>query len=305
MVDRRVTEDTAILGAAVAAGDLFDLVDVSDTTDAATGTNKKILASEVALALISLGSIATDAEVTAAVAALSSVYQPLDADLTAIAALTTTAFGRGLLILADASAARTALSLVPGTDVEAHDTDLTTIAGLAPSNDDVIQRKAGAWANRTIAQLLVDLAAPGTTFQPLDSDLTAIAALTTTAYGRALLTLANAAASDWLPLAAGGAVVNNVGNLNSNTNTVAATGSTETLDTSLYAVHDCTMDQNCTFTFSNPIASGKNTTFMLILRGAFTPTLPGSVKWSSGSVPTYTTPSVYVFSTIDGGKAFA
>lgn len=33
--------------------------------------------------------------------------------------------------------------------------------------------------------------------QPLDSDLTAIAALTTTSYGRALLTLANAAAADW------------------------------------------------------------------------------------------------------------
>lgn len=35
--------------------------------------------------------------------------------------------------------------------------------------------------------------------QPLDSDLTAIAALTTTSYGRALLTLVNAAAADWVP----------------------------------------------------------------------------------------------------------
>ena len=47
-------------------------------------------------------------------------------------------------------------------------------------------------------------------YQPLDSDLTAIAALTTTAFGRALLTLANAAAvrsylgvPDALPLAGG------------------------------------------------------------------------------------------------------
>ncbi len=38
------------------------------------------------------------------------------------------------------------------------DSDLTAIAGLAPSNDDVIQRKAGAWTNRTIAQLKADLA---------------------------------------------------------------------------------------------------------------------------------------------------
>lgn len=38
------------------------------------------------------------------------------------------------------------------------------------------------------------VAAGGTSYQPLDSDLTAIAALATTAYGRALLTLANQAA---------------------------------------------------------------------------------------------------------------
>lgn len=39
------------------------------------------------------------------------------------------------------------------------DPDLTAIAGLSPSNDDVIQRKAGAWTNRTLAQLAADLAA--------------------------------------------------------------------------------------------------------------------------------------------------
>lgn len=38
------------------------------------------------------------------------------------------------------------------------DTDLTTIAGLTPTNDDVIQRKAGAWTNRTMAELKTDLA---------------------------------------------------------------------------------------------------------------------------------------------------
>ena len=50
----------------------------------------------------------------------------------------------------------------------------------------------------------------GADFQPLDSDLTAIAALSTTAFGRALLTLANAAALrsyagivDSLPLTGG------------------------------------------------------------------------------------------------------
>lgn len=36
------------------------------------------------------------------------------------------------------------------------DADLTAFAALAPANDDIVQRKAGVWANRTMAQLLVD-----------------------------------------------------------------------------------------------------------------------------------------------------
>lgn len=37
------------------------------------------------------------------------------------------------------------------------DSDLTAIAAIAPSNDDVIQRKAGAWTNRSMAQIKTDL----------------------------------------------------------------------------------------------------------------------------------------------------
>lgn len=37
------------------------------------------------------------------------------------------------------------------------DSDLTTIAGLSPSNDDILQRKSGNWINRTMAQLKSDL----------------------------------------------------------------------------------------------------------------------------------------------------
>jgi lysophospholipase L1-like esterase len=48
---------------------------------------------------------------SAAVAATAGVYQPTDADLTAIAALTTTSYGRAFLALADAAAGRTALGL--------------------------------------------------------------------------------------------------------------------------------------------------------------------------------------------------
>lgn len=42
------------------------------------------------------------------------------------------------------------------------DTDLTTIAALTPSNDDFLQRKAGAWANRTVSQVKTDLGLTGT-----------------------------------------------------------------------------------------------------------------------------------------------
>jgi hypothetical protein len=132
--------------------------------------------------------------------AVAATLQPLDSDLTAIAALSTTAYGRALLTLANATALAAevdAFFLTPSEGNAAYqplDSDLTAIAALSPSNDDIVQRKAGAWTNRSMAQLIADLAALGTTFQPLDSDLTAIAALTTTAYGRALLELANATA---------------------------------------------------------------------------------------------------------------
>lgn len=42
------------------------------------------------------------------------------------------------------------------------DADLTAIAALSPSNDDFVQRKAGAWSNRTIAQVKTDLSLTGT-----------------------------------------------------------------------------------------------------------------------------------------------
>lgn len=92
-------------------------------------------------------------------------FQPLDSDLTAIAALTTTTFGRALLELANAGALRTAAGLGTAATSNTGDFDAAGAAAAAQSAS-----------------------------QPLDSDLTAIAALTTTTYGRAFLALADAAA---------------------------------------------------------------------------------------------------------------
>jgi hypothetical protein len=70
-----------------------------------------------------------------AVAALSTVYQPLDSDLTAIAALTTTGTGRSLLAAADAAAIRTIAgaeaSGTAATAVAAHEADSTSVHGIA------------------------------------------------------------------------------------------------------------------------------------------------------------------------------
>jgi len=120
----------------------------------------------------------------AAIAALSGTYQPLDSDLTAIAALATSTFGRSLLTQADAATARSTL----GAGTSSFDGAFSSLSG-----------KPTTLAGYGIADA-----------QPLDSDLTAIAALTTTAFGRGLLALADASA---LRIAAGlgGAAVLNVG----------------------------------------------------------------------------------------------
>jgi hypothetical protein len=109
-----------------------------------------------AISVTPTGAIAAT-DVQAALAELDTEKQPLDSDLTAIAALTTTAYGRSLLEAANASGLRTLAGLILGTD---------------------IYSKAAVDAG----------------FQPLDSDLTAIAALSTTSYGRALLAAADLAA---------------------------------------------------------------------------------------------------------------
>lgn len=87
--------------------------------------------------VIGLGTAATaaagDFEPAGSIAALSSVYQPLDSDLTAIAALTTTTFGRALLALADAAAGRTAFGL--GT--------AATAAIAATGTADRVQKRSG------------------------------------------------------------------------------------------------------------------------------------------------------------------
>lgn len=147
-----------------------------------------------------LGTTFFDAAGTAASA--QSASQPLDSDLTAIAALTTTAYGRALLALADAAALTAGLNAattaLPGMVELATTTEATTgtdtvravtPAGLQASIDALVAGAPGTLntLNEIAVQLASDESAVGaltTTVsgkQPLDTDLTAIAALVSAA----------------------------------------------------------------------------------------------------------------------------
>ena len=145
----------------------------------------------------------------------SGVYQPLDAELTAIAGLTSaadrvpyftgsgtaalatlTTFGRSLIDDAAASDARTTLGLVIGTNVQAFDAELAAIAGLVSAADRLpyftgsgtaalatftaagrsLIDDANAAAQRTTLGLVI-----GTDVQAQDAELAAIAGLTSAA----------------------------------------------------------------------------------------------------------------------------
>jgi hypothetical protein len=159
IADQLGTDESAVAAlTASVAGKLTASSNLSDLVNAASARSN-----------LGLGSAAThaagDFDSAGAAAAAQAASQPLDSDLTAIAALSTTSFGRALLELADAVAARGNLGLGSAATHPAGDFD-----------------SAGAAAAAQAAS------------QPLDSDLTAIAALSTTSFGRALLALADAAA---------------------------------------------------------------------------------------------------------------
>jgi hypothetical protein len=89
---------------------------------------------------------------------------------------------------------------------------------------------------------------------------------------------------------------------------VGNTGATETFDLTNANFFSATLDQACTFTFSNPPASGDFGTFVLELTngGAFAITWPASIDWPGGTAPTLTTSGVdqLVFTTRDGGTTW-
>lgn len=106
-------------------------------------------------------------------ASADATLQPLDSDLTAIAALSTTAFGRALLTLADAAAGRTGFGL--GT-LAVLNTVTASLISDASANGQSLITAANYAAMRTLLALVI-----GTNVQAWDADLDAIAGLTSAA----------------------------------------------------------------------------------------------------------------------------
>lgn len=204
-------------------------------------------------------------------AAAAAGYQPLDSDLTAIAALSTTAFGRALLELADAAAGRTALGL--GTAATTAASAYATAAQGTKADTAVQPADLSGYLTSATA---------ASTYQPLDSDLTAIAALSTTAFGRSLLTQADAAATRTTIGAAGTAVVTtSAAGLQPATSFAALTYSA-TVNLDLAAldgqVRTITLTGDLTLTNSNLAAS--RTVVIRLLPGASQRTLTFPTGWA-------------------------
>jgi hypothetical protein len=76
MSNAKITDLASITGGDIASTDVVPLVDVSDTSMAASGTNKKTTVLSLATALTAAGSLATDAEVAAAIGIHEAASDP-------------------------------------------------------------------------------------------------------------------------------------------------------------------------------------------------------------------------------------
>lgn len=145
------------------------IVELATDTETITGTSTALavtpfglaarVASETARGMIEL---ATTAEITTGTDAIRAVTP---AGLVSRVASDT---ATGLVELATnaetITGTSTTLAVTPAGAKAAYqplDTDLTAIAGLTGTNDNFIQRKSGAWSERTPAQAAVDLVSAG------------------------------------------------------------------------------------------------------------------------------------------------
>jgi hypothetical protein len=270
-LDTTATDLVEAINEALAAAGTGGAIDFDDLTDVVlTGPTTGHVVRHNGTAWVNvLGT--TFFEVAGAAAAAQSASQPVSSDLTAIDALTTTAYGRAFLELANqaalmgliAAASDTAAGKVElATTTEAQTgTDTVravTPAGLkaaiddakaalingAPGALDTLDELAAALGDDTNFAASVTSALAGK--QPIDSDLTSIAALTTTTYGRAFLELANQAALMTLIAASSETVAGKI--------EIATQVETDTGTDDARAVTPAKLASNLTTLFGNPNA---------------------------------------------------
>lgn len=290
--------------------------------------------------------VTTNANLTGPITSVGNATTIADAELAAIAGLTSaadrlpyftgsgtaslatfTAAGRAIVDDADAAAQRTTLGLVIGTNVQAQDAELAAIAGLTSAADTVpyftgsgtaalasltsagraLMDDADASAQRTTLGLVI-----GTNVQAYDAELAAIAGLTSAAdrlpyftgsgtaalatfssFARTYIDDADAAATRTTLGAAASASPVFTGNVSVTIpSTVTTAGTTATIDWANGVGQNFDAQGssgNITFTFSNP-ASGAS--YVLLLQQgstARTYTWPATVKWLGGTAPTVST----------------
>jgi hypothetical protein len=193
---------TALAGVTTAADKLIYATgsDTFTTTDLSSFARSILDDANAAASRTTLGLVigtdvqAYDAEL-AALAGLSSAADGLPYFTGAGTASTTTltSYIRTLLDDVDAATARSTLGLAIGTNVQAWDSDLDSIAALATTafGRGLLTLADQAALEATLDATYLTHTEGNAAYQPLDADLTSIAALATTAYGRSLLTLAD------------------------------------------------------------------------------------------------------------------
>lgn len=236
-------------------------------------------------------------------------YQPLDSDLTSIAALTTSAYGRSLLTLASASALAAEVDpffLTPAEGNAAYQPLDTTLTALAAFNTNglLVQTAADTFAGRTLTQPAAGLTITnpaGTAGNPtfaLANDLAALEALagTNTIYYRS-------GVDTWSAVTIGANLTFSGGNLSASSGTatigdgdygdvvVSGTGTVWTIDTGvvsnakLATMPANTMKGNNTGATAAPLdlTPAQVTAFL----NTFTSSLKGLVPPSSGGITTF------------------
>ena len=325
--------------------DLLVSVDVSDISENAGGKTKKLTIANL-IALVDAGAGAGDlvstnnlSDVANAATALSNLGgQPLDAVLTATTASFTTADETKLdaiEALADVTDATNVAAAGALMDSEV-DTNLKTL--VLPATTTITAAAATVLDDISTAAMLTTLgaatAAQGTladtATQPGDLGTAAaqdVGAFATAAQGTLADTatqpgdLGTAAAQDVgafataaqgtladgaLPKVAGGASVENIGAVEENVH-VATVATTQAMDIATYGRAVYTMSGDTTFSISNPAPSGKASTFVMRIKGAFVPTLPASFDFVGGTAAAYVGTgegTSYVGTTEDGGTTY-